>query len=81
MHLVDDPDARIWCPPAGCRGCAAGLAGVPVTAQRTGVEHVRTGAFEFIEVYYNQKRIQKNLGYLSPAEFEARVDRVTPEVP
>ncbi len=53
---------------------------VPVTAPRTGVEHVRTGAFEFIEVCYNQKRIQKNLGYLSPAEFEARVDRVMPEV-
>jgi putative transposase len=46
----------------------------------SGVEHVRKSVFEFIEVYYNRKRIQKNLGYLSPAEFEAGVDRDTPEV-
>src|ERR1019366_1513569 len=34
MSLVDDPDERIECPPAACRGCGAGLAGAPVTAQR-----------------------------------------------
>ena len=34
MSLVDDPDERIGCPPAVCRGCGAGLAGAPVTAQR-----------------------------------------------
>jgi transposase len=34
MSLVDDPDERIDCPPAACRGCGAGLAGAPVTAQR-----------------------------------------------
>ena len=34
MYLVDDPDDRICCPPAACRGCGAGLAGVQVTAQR-----------------------------------------------
>jgi putative transposase len=33
--------------------------------------------FEFIEIYYNRKRIQKELGYLSPAEYESRVDKVT----
>ena len=32
--------------------------------------HVRQAAFEYIEVYYNRKRIQKALGYLSPSEFE-----------
>jgi len=37
--------------------------------------HVRQAAFEYIEVYYNRKRIQKALGYLSPSEFELGVDR------
>jgi putative transposase len=43
------------------------------------IDHARKGAFEFIEVYYNRKRIQKSLGYLSPAEFETGVDKVTSE--
>ena len=34
MHLVDDPDERVSCPPSACRGCGAGLAGEPVAAQR-----------------------------------------------
>ena len=34
MHLVDDPDERVSCPPPACRGCGAGLAGEPVAAQR-----------------------------------------------
>ena len=34
MKLVDDPDERVWCPPAACRGCGAGLERVPVAAQR-----------------------------------------------
>ena len=36
--------------------------------------HVRQAAFEYIEVYYNRKRIQKALGYLSPSEFESGID-------
>jgi putative transposase len=36
--------------------------------------HVRQAAFEYIEVYYNRKRIQKALGYLSPSEFELGID-------
>lgn len=43
------------------------------------LQAVRMAAFEFIEVYYNRKRIQRALGYLAPAEFESRVDRVTQE--
>ena len=27
MKLVDDPDERLWFPPAACRGCGKGLAG------------------------------------------------------
>ncbi|HEY6276873.1 MAG TPA: IS66 family transposase [Streptosporangiaceae bacterium] len=42
MRLMDDPDERLEFPPAACRGCGAGLAGAPVTAQRrhqvTGIE-------------------------------------------
>jgi transposase len=34
MNLVDDPDEMVFCPPAACCGCGAGLAGEPVTAQR-----------------------------------------------
>jgi transposase len=34
MTLVDDPDERLEFPPAACCGCGAGLAGVPVAAQR-----------------------------------------------
>lgn len=31
--------------------------------------------FRYIETYYNRSRIQKELGYLSPTEYEARFDR------
>jgi transposase len=34
MSLVDDPDERLECPPAECRGCGSDLAGQPVAAQR-----------------------------------------------
>jgi len=34
MGLVDDPDETVFCPPAACRGCGAGLAGEPAAAQR-----------------------------------------------
>jgi transposase len=34
MRLVDDPDERLECPPAECRGCGAGLDGEPAVAQR-----------------------------------------------
>lgn len=39
------------------------------------IAHVRTAVFEFIEVYYNRARIQKKLGYLSPAEYESGFDK------
>lgn len=34
MRLVDDPDERLFFPPAECRGCGTGLDGEPVSAQR-----------------------------------------------
>jgi transposase InsO family protein len=39
------------------------------------VAHVRSAAFEFIEVYYNRRRIQRKLGYMAPAEYEAAFDK------
>lgn len=38
-------------------------------------EHVRKAAFEFIEVYYNRFRIQKELGYLTPTEYDEGFDK------
>ena len=32
----------------------------------------RSAIFEFIEVFYNRQRLHSSLGYLSPAEYEAR---------
>ncbi len=32
----------------------------------------RQAVFEFIEVFYNRQRLHSSLGYLSPAEYEAR---------
>lgn len=37
--------------------------------------HVRSASFEFIEVYYNRVRIQKKLGYRSPADYESEFDK------
>lgn len=35
-------------------------------------EKARAQVFEYIEVYYNRKRLHSTLGYLSPESFEAR---------
>ncbi len=34
----------------------------------------RQQIFEFIEVWYNRQRLHSSLGYLSPAEFESRLN-------
>ena len=36
-------------------------------------ENAREQVFEYIEVYYNRKRLHSTLGYLSPVAFEARL--------
>lgn len=41
---------------------------------RTGLTAVRHAVFEYVEAYYNRRRIQKALGYLSPSEYETQVD-------
>jgi transposase InsO family protein len=40
-----------------------------------GLKKVRQAVFEYIETYYNRKRIQKNLGYLTPVEYECGFDK------
>jgi transposase InsO family protein len=34
--------------------------------------HAKRALFEYIEVFYNQKRRHSTVGYLSPAEYERR---------
>jgi transposase InsO family protein len=41
----------------------------------TSLKDVKQATFEYIEAYYNRKRIQKALGYLAPSEYELRVDK------
>jgi putative transposase len=36
------------------------------------IEAVRSGIFEYIEIFYNRKRRYYALGNISPAEFERR---------
>jgi putative transposase len=40
----------------------------------SGLKKFRHACFEYIESYYNRKRIQKNLGYLTPVEYESGFD-------
>jgi transposase InsO family protein len=32
----------------------------------------RRAVFDFVEVFYNRQRLHSSLGYVSPAEYEAR---------
>ena len=41
-----------------------------VTAQFTTYALARTAIFEYIEVWYNRKRLHSTLGFLNPTDFE-----------
>jgi len=45
-----------------------------VTYQFATREHARIAIFEYIEVWYNRRRLHSSLGYLSPLEFEQNQD-------
>ena len=36
-------------------------------------DEARRDIFEYIEVFYNRRRLHSTLGYLSPAQFEVTV--------
>lgn len=38
-------------------------------------EEARNDVFEYIEVFYNRKRRHSSLGYMTPAEYEARIQQ------
>ena len=38
------------------------------------IEELRAGLFEYIEIFYNRKRRHSTLGYLSPDQFESKLD-------
>ncbi len=40
----------------------------------TSPKQVTSSVFEYVESYYNRKRIQRELGYMSPYEYESRID-------
>jgi len=40
--------------------------------QYASIEAVRSGIFEYIEIFYNRKRRHSAIGNISPAEFERR---------
>lgn len=40
----------------------------------SGIKKVKQAVFKYIEVYYNRRRIQKMLGYLTPFEYELGFD-------
>jgi putative transposase len=40
----------------------------------TSLKQVASSIFEYVESYYNRKRIQRELGYMSPYEYESRID-------
>jgi putative transposase len=39
-----------------------------------GLKAVKRAVFEYVEVYYNRRRIQRQLGYLTPCECESGID-------
>ena len=42
-------------------------------AKPTTMTETRVSVFEFIEVWYNRKRMHASLGYLTPVEYEAKL--------
>ena len=73
MRLVDDPDARFEFPPAACRGCGAGLAAEPVTAQRRQVTDIEPAPAPTVTEYVAQARQCPCCGTVTEGELPAHV--------
>ena len=41
------------------------------------IDEVRSGVFEYIEMFYNRKRRHSAIGYMSPIDFEQQYERLT----
>ncbi len=41
----------------------------------TSIAETKIGVFEFIEIWYNRKRMHASLGYLTPIEYEAKLNQ------
>ncbi len=39
--------------------------------------YARRAVFDFVEVFYNRQRLHSSLGYLSPAEYETKIQQHT----
>jgi transposase len=74
MRLVDDPDERLFFPPAECRGCGEGLAGEPVSAQRRHqVTDVQPAPAPKVTEYVAQAKACPCCGEVTEGELPARV--------
>ena len=74
MNLVDDPDQRLEFPPAECRGCGTGLAGVPVAAQRRHqVTDVEPAPAPKVTEYVAQAKECAGCGMVTAGELPAHV--------
>jgi putative transposase len=38
-------------------------------------EKLKSAVFEYIETWYNRKRLHSSLGYLSPVEYEIKINK------
>jgi transposase len=74
MRLVDDPDERLFFPPAQCRGCGEGLAGEPVAAQRRHqVTDIRPAPAPKVTEYVAQAKACPCCGEVTEGELPAGV--------
>jgi transposase len=74
MRLVDDPDERLFFPPAECRGCGEGLAVEPVAAQRRHqVTDVQPAPAPKITEYVAQAKACPCCGEVTEGELPAHV--------
>ena len=45
------------------------------TTEPTTMAEAKVNVFEFIEIWYNRKRMHASLGYLTPVEYEAKLQQ------
>jgi len=43
------------------------------------LERLRNALFDYIEAYYNRRRLHSTLGYRTPHEYDVAVDKETPK--